>query len=75
MRLDRRTLQIDVGEFFQETKNAVQLWIESLAATPRGNKIRNVKKNVKSAVKLRPALITTQESGGIVLFETVNKTN
>lgn len=74
MRLDRRILEIDVGELFKETKDAVGLWLESLEATPRGHKIRNVKKNLKSVVKVRAAVITTPGTGGVVIFETT-KTN
>jgi hypothetical protein len=68
MRPEGQTLHLDVGLFANETRHAVEQWIEELKNIPESREALNVAKNLDSLVEV--SLCRVSVDGNVMIWKT-----
>ena len=75
LRVDGRTLHIDVAELYRETRQAMREWIVELESNPTSAKANYAAKNLRFLVHVSNQSVPLATSGPIRAFTLINKTN
>jgi hypothetical protein len=76
MRVEAKTMHLDVGKLADEMKGAVEAWIQNLEARPTSADALNVVRNLNSLVRVTESRIPPQGPtvGAITIQTTISKT-
>jgi hypothetical protein len=75
LRVDGRTLHVDVGELYRETRRAIRQWILSLESRPISAPAMNAAKNLSLLVRVSKQQVPVLVRGGTPSYSIISKTN
>jgi hypothetical protein len=74
LRVDGRTLHVDVGELYSETRQAIRQWILALESRLKSAQATNTARNLSLLVRVSKQQVPVSARGGTLSYSIISKT-